>query len=267
MKIPLLLGREIDERDQRGSPEVAVVSELFAKINFGSENPVGRRVVMKDPDPRDMEIIGVVKDARYGGVKRDLPAVVYMPFDQGALKFVDQMTYVVRTSGDPMAYANTIREIVHQADTRVPVANVITQEAQIDQAIHREMAFAKLCTAFALLALLIACVGLYGIVAYNVARRSSEIGIRVALGAPRSSVVFRVMREVFVLAVMGIAIGLAAALGASKYVESFLFGMKPNDPLTVFLSVATLLAAALIAGLVPARKAARIDPMMALRHE
>ncbi|HEV8385175.1 MAG TPA: ABC transporter permease [Candidatus Acidoferrales bacterium] len=267
MKIPLLLGREINERDHLGSPEVAVVSEMFAKTNFGTENPVGRRLTMKDPDPREMEIIGVVKDARYGGVKRDLPPVVYMPYDQGALKFVDEMTYAVRTSGDPLAYANTIREIVHQADARVPVANLITQAAQIDQAIHQEIAFAKLCTLFALLALLIASVGIYGTVAYSVARRTSEIGIRIALGAQRSSVVFRVLREVFVLALVGLAISVPAALSGSKFVESFLYGMRPNDPLTVVLAAVILLGAALAAGYVPAWKASRIDPMLALRHE
>jgi predicted permease len=267
MQIPVLLGREIDERDHLGSPEVAVVSELFAKTNFGRENSVGSRLTMKEPDPRDPEIVGVVKDARYGGLKRDLPPVVYMPYDQGALKFVDKMTYAVRTSGNPLAYANTIREIVHQADARVPVANMITQEAQIDQAIHQEIAFAKLCTTFALLALVIACVGLYGTVAYNVARRTSEIGIRIALGARRSSVVFRALREVFVLAVVGLAISVPAAVGGATFVESFLFGMKPNDPLTAVLAVLTLLAAALAAAYVPAWKASRIDPMTALRHE
>jgi len=267
MKIPLLLGREIDDRDHLGSPEVAVVSELFAKTNFGAENPVGRRLTMKHPDPRDTQIIGVVKDARYGGVKRNLPPVVYMPYDQGALKFVDAMTYAVRTSGDPLAYVNTIREIVHQADARVPVANMITQAAQIDQTIHQEIAFAKLCTAFALLALLIACVGLYGTVAYSVARHTSEIGIRIALGAQRSSVVFRVLREVFVLAVVGLAISVPAALGGSTFVASFLYGMRPNDPLTVVLAAVILLGAALAAGYVPAWKASRIDPMIALRHE
>ncbi|MEP6993339.1 MAG: ABC transporter permease [Acidobacteriota bacterium] len=267
MQIPVLRGREIDERDHLGSPEVAVVSELFARTNFGAENPVGRRLTMRDPDPRDAEIVGVVKDARYGGVRGELPPVVYMPYDQGALNFVDQMTYAVRTAGDPLAYANTIREVVRQADARMPVANLITQAAQIDQAIHQEIAFAKLCTAFALLALLIACVGFYGTVAYSVARRTTEIGIRIALGAQRSRVVFRVLREVFVLAVVGLAISVPAALGGSTLVESFLFGMKPNDPLTIVLAVVTLLAAALAAGCVPAWKASRIDPMTALRHE
>ena len=139
--------------------------------------------------------------------------------------------------------------------------------SQIDQTIHQEIAFAKLCTAFALLALLIACVGLYGTVAYSVARRTSEIGIRIALGAQRSSVVYRVLREVFVLAVVGLAICVPAALGGSTFVASFLYGMRPNDPLTVVLAAVILLGAALAAGYVPAWKASRIDPMIALRYE
>jgi ABC-type antimicrobial peptide transport system permease subunit len=177
------------------------------------------------------------------------------------------MTYAVRTSGDPLSYANPIREITRQVDARVPVANLITQTAQIDQAISREIAFAKLCTAFAVLALLIACVGLYGTVAYTVARRTSEIGIRIALGAQRSSVVVGILREVFVLATLGLAIGIPTALATSKFVESFLFGMKPNDPSTVVVAVAILLGAVLVAGFAPARRASGIDPMVALRHE
>jgi predicted permease len=267
MGIPVLRGREIDDRDHGGSPEVAVVSELFARTNFGNENPLGRRLTMNDPDPRDAEIVGVVRDARYGGVKGDVPPVVYMPYDQGALKFVDEMTYAVRTAGDPLAYANTIRDVVRQADPRMPVAHLVTQSAQIDQAIHQEAAFAKLTTAFALLALLIACVGLYGTVAYGVVRRTGEIGIRMALGAQPSAVLFQVLREVLLLASVGLAISVPAALAGSRLVESFLFGMKGNDPLTIVLAVTILLAAALAAGSVPAWKASRIDPTTALRHE
>ena len=267
MQIPLLLGREIDARDHLGAPEVAVVSELFAKTNFGTESPLGRRLTMGEPDPRDVEIIGVVKDARYGGVKGELPPVVYMPYDQGALAFVDEMTFALRTSGAPTSYASAVRAMVHQADARMPVANMVTQAAQIDQSIPQEIAFARLCTAFALLALVIACVGLYGTVTYGVARRTREIGIRIALGAQRSSVVRGVLREAFVLALVGIAISVPVALGASRYVASFLYGLKPNDPLTVGLAVVTLLAAALAASYLPARNASRVDPMVALRHE
>jgi len=149
----------------------------------------------------------------------------------------------------------------------VPVANVKTQAADIDQTINQEIVFARLCSGFASLGLVIACVGLYGTVAYDVARRTGEIGIRMALGAQRGAVVRMILRQVFVLAAVGLAIGIPAALGASKLVESFLFGMKPNDPRAITLAVAILLGAALLAGYVPARKAARIDPMTALRHE
>jgi ABC-type antimicrobial peptide transport system permease subunit len=177
------------------------------------------------------------------------------------------MTYVVRTAGDPSSYGNAIREVVRQADPKVPVANLQTQEAQIDQAIHGEIAFARLCTALGLLALAITCVGLFGTVSYDVARRTSEIGIRIALGARRWSVVAGSLREVVVLAAVGLAISVPAALVGSRLVESFLFGMKGNDPSTVGMAVLTLLAAALAAGALPAWRASRIDPMTALRHE
>jgi ABC-type antimicrobial peptide transport system permease subunit len=144
---------------------------------------------------------------------------------------------------------------------------VKSQSARIDQTINQELAFARLCTAFALLALVIACVGLYGTMSYNVARRTGEIGIRIALGAQRSRVLWMVLREVVLMSAVGLAIGVPAALASSKVVESFLFGMKPNDPLALTGSVVTLLSAAILAGYLPARHASRIDPMIALRHE
>jgi ABC-type antimicrobial peptide transport system permease subunit len=147
------------------------------------------------------------------------------------------------------------------------VYEVKTQTADIDQTINQEIAFAELCSGFAIVALVIACVGLYGTVSYNVARRTGEIGIRMALGSQRSRVVRMVLREVLVLAAAGLAIGMAAALGTSKFVASFLYRMKANDPLVLILAVMTLLGATLLAGYVPARKASRIDPMTALRHE
>jgi ABC-type antimicrobial peptide transport system permease subunit len=177
------------------------------------------------------------------------------------------MVYELRTAGDPLAYVNSIREIVKRADSRVPVTNVETQVAEIDQTINQEITFAKLCTAFAILALLIACVGLYGTMSYAVARRTGEIGIRMALGAQRGGVIWMVLRQVFVLAIAGLAIGLPVALATSKLVESFLFGMKPDDPVAITAAVSVLIAAAVIAGYAPARRASKIDPMVALRHE
>jgi ABC-type antimicrobial peptide transport system permease subunit len=177
------------------------------------------------------------------------------------------MTYALRTAGDPLQYVKTVREIVHQADSRVPLTNVKTQAAEIDRTMNQEIVFAKLCAGFAMLALAIACVGLYGTMSYKVARRTGEIGIRVALGAQRGAVVWMVLREVLILSAVGLLIGVPAALGASRLIESFLFGMKPNDPLALTLAVVTLLSAALLAGYFPARKASRIDPTIALRHE
>jgi ABC-type antimicrobial peptide transport system permease subunit len=208
----------------------------------------------------------VSRNARYGQLTKEIPPVVYLPYDQGYPQ-PSQMVYELRTSGDPLRYVNAVRETVRHSDARVPVSDVRSQVGEIDQAINQEITFAELCSGFAILALVIACVGLYGVVSYSVNRRTGEIGIRMALGAQRGGVVWMVLREVCVLAVVGLAISVPTALVASKLVRSFLYGMQPNDPLSLALAVAILLAAALLAGYVPAWKASRIDPMVALRHE
>jgi macrolide transport system ATP-binding/permease protein len=266
MQIPMVLGREIGERDTGNATAVAVVNERFAKDNFPAENPVGRHFNLVGRQPHDIEIIGVSKDSHYGEWKEDVPPVIYVPYFSG-LYPVTEMTYAVRTAGDPLAYVNSIRQIVHGVDSRVPVANIRTQKAQIDETISQEITFAKLCTALALLALVIACVGLYATMSYTVARRTIEIGIRLALGAPRAGMILMVLRQVVVLVAVGLAIGLPVALGTSRLVASFLFGMKANDPLALIFAVAMLLASALLAGYFPAWKASQISPMIALRRE
>jgi predicted permease len=265
MQIPILAGREIEERDQPGSTPVAIVSELFARVNFGDRNPLGRHLLL-GTGLRDMEIVGVARNAQYGELKQQAPPVVYIPYNQGAPP-PRQMVYELRTAGNPLALSSTIREIVHQADARVPVTDIRTQVEDINQTINQEIVFAKLCTAFAVLALIIACVGLYGTVSYNVARRTSEIGIRMALGAQRGAVVWMVLSEVCVLAAVGLTLSVPAAFATSQFLKSFLFRMKPNDPLTMVFAIGTLLISAFAAGCLPARKASRIDPMVALRHE
>ena len=177
------------------------------------------------------------------------------------------MVYELRTAGNPLNYVRAVRDLVQRADPRLPLSDVKSQSAWIDQAINQEITFARLCTAFAILALAIACVGLYGAMSYKVARRTGEIGIRMALGAQRGRVVWMVLREVVLLAAVGLAISVPTALAASKLVESFLFEMKPNDPLALIGSAVTLVIAAILAGYLPARNASRIDPMIALRHE
>jgi predicted permease len=273
MQIPILQGRDVDQRDRPGSKAVAVINEEFARINFGTENPLGRHLILwkeillKEKEPaRDMEIVGVAKNANYGGVKEKIPPVVYFPYDQG-YPAPNAMVFVIRTAGDPLGFANTIREIVHQADPRLPVSDIRTEKAEIESNMHQEIILAELCSVFAVLALTIACVGLYGTISYGVTRRTGEIGIRMALGARRGPLLWMVLREVFVLAGLGLAISLPIALGTSKFVTSLLFGMKPNDPIAIMLAAAILILAALIAGSIPARRASHIDPMTALRHE
>jgi predicted lysophospholipase L1 biosynthesis ABC-type transport system permease subunit len=213
-----------------------------------------------------MEIVGVSRNARYGGLTTQIPPVVYIPYDQG-YPLPAQMVYALRTWAHPLAYLNSVREIVRRADPRVPVAEVRTQVADIDRTINQEITFARLCTAFAILALVIACVGVYGAVSYNATRRTGEIGIRMALGARRGGIVQMVLRDVLVLAAVGLCGGLAVALATSRFVASFLYGLQPNDPGALALAAIILLGAILAAGYVPARKASRIDPVTALRVE
>jgi macrolide transport system ATP-binding/permease protein len=265
MQIPILAGREIDDRDQTGSAPVAVISERLARTYFGNENPVGRRITFLD-DKRDLEIVGVSANLRYGGLKgeENSPMTVFAAASQFS---PDRVTYALRTVGDPLGYVRSVNEIVREADSRIPVTNVVTQSAEIDRTISRELTFAKLCTGFAALALLIACVGLYGTMSYNVARQIGEIGTRMALGAQRGAVVWMVLRRALLLAAVGLAISVPAALIASRLIKSFLFETQPNDPGTLALAGIALLSAAILAGYAPARRASRIDPLAALRHE
>jgi macrolide transport system ATP-binding/permease protein len=263
MQIPILAGREIDDRDQPGSMPVAVISERLARTYFGNENPVGRRITLTDEN-RDLEIVGVSGNLRYGGLKGESPMTVFAAVSQFSPEGV---TYALRTAGDPLKYVKTVHEIVREADSSIPVTNVVTQAAEIDRTISQEVTFAKLCTGFAVLALLIACVGIYGTVSYNVARQTGEIGLRMALGAQRGAVVWMVLGRVLILAAVGLAISVPAALIGSRLVKSFLFGTQPNDPRTLALAGAVILCAAIVAGYAPAMRASRIDPLKALRHE
>jgi predicted permease len=265
MQIPILAGREIDDRDQPGSRPVVVISERLARTYFENENPVGRRITLPD-EKRDLEIVGVSANLRYGGLKNEEESAmtVFVAVSQFS---PDGVTYALHTAGDPLRYVKSVQEIVREADSRIPVTKVITQAAEIDGTISRELTFAKLCTGFAVLALLIACVGLYGTMSYNIARRTGEVGIRMALGAQRRTVVWMVLREVLVLAGGGLAFGIPIALGTSRFVASLLYQVKPNDSGALAAAVGIILGAALVAGYIPAYRASRIDPMVAVRHE
>jgi macrolide transport system ATP-binding/permease protein len=269
MKIPLTAGRGFDERDRAGSASVAIVNEAWVKANLAGRNPVGERVVSfgMDDQPVGMEVIGVVKNAMYNRMDDNFPATVYLPLDQNLGVPVEEMTFFLRTSRDPLTYASAVREIVHEADPRIPVTNLSTQEQRIEQHIGDEILFARLSGGFALLALSIACVGLYATMSYMVARRTGEIGIRMALGACRGRVVWMTMRQVAVLTAMGLVIGVPVAFGASQLAESLLYGVKPGDPTSIVIGVLTMVVSAIAASYAPARRASRIDPLVALRHQ
>jgi predicted permease len=265
MRIPILSGREIDDRDQPGSMPVAVISARLARTYFGNESPVGRQITLPE-EKRDVQIVGVSANLRYGGLKNEEENA--MTVFVAASQFPpDRVTFALRTAGDPLKFVQSVHQIAREADSRIPVTNVVTQAAEIDRTISREITFAKLCTGFAVLALVIACVGLYGTMSYNVARQVGEIGVRMALGAQRRSVVWMVLRRVLILAAVGLALSVPAALVAFRLVRSLLFDTRPNDPGTLALAASVLLIAAILAGYAPARRASRIDPLVALRHE
>ena len=266
MKVRLLAGRDIDARDRTGAPYVVVVSDQFGKTFFAGKNPLGGTVTLGyGTNQREAKIVGIAANVQYGGLKFKVPPVVYIPYAQNS--DAQQMVFALRTQCNPLALVNTVREIVHQTDPRVPVTNVRTQVAEVEQNINQEVVLARLGAVFAILALAIASIGVYGVMVYRVERRTGEIGIRMALGARRTSVIWMVLREVVLLATAGLLIGGPAAAAASKLVESFLFGMKPNDPQTLATAVVILTTAALLAGFVPALRASRVDPAIALRHE
>jgi macrolide transport system ATP-binding/permease protein len=267
MQIPLLAGREIEERDRTAAVAPGVIDELFARTYFANQNPVGRRLSIGGGLTMEVEIVGVSAQAHYGPVKFASPPVLYVSYSQVPPSGLANMTYALRTDGHPLNYVAAVRQIVRTVDSRIPVTNFKTNSDEIASTINQEILLARICGAFAVVALIIACAGLYGTIAYSVSRRTKEIGIRIAIGARRSAVIWMVLREMCVLAVLGLLISLPMAQGLSTFVKSFLFEMQPNDPRAIGFALAALLVAAGLASYAPARRASRIDPVAALRQD
>lgn len=258
----MLAGREFSGRDREGTPAVVVINESFAR-RFSMADPVGRIVAIGKESYR---IVGLVGDAKFISLRDDNRPMIYLPYLQNAHPPL-QMTFQVRTAGNLLNYADPVRQAVRRLDPRLAIFGLMTQAAHIDQAINREILLARLCTTFAVLALLICCVGLYGTVTYGAARRTREIGIRVALGAQRKGVIWLVLREVVVFALAGLAIGIPGVLAGTHIVKSLIYGIEPNDPLSITASVTVMVIACLIAAYLPARRASKIDPIVAIRNE
>jgi ABC-type antimicrobial peptide transport system permease subunit len=218
----------------------------------------------------NLEIVGVVQDAKYTSLRRETSPVVYHPYVQD-MDSMPHMHFEVRTAGDPGALIPAVRQAVRSIDSSLPLFDVLTQTQQIDELLLQERLFAKLTGFFGALALILVCVGLYGIMSYAVARRTNEIGIRVALGAQRGNILGMVLREILLLVGTGVVLGIAGSFAAARVAEAtvsgLLFGLKINDATVIVFATVVLVAVATLAGWVPARRASRVDPMVALRYE
>ena len=271
--IRILLGRDILPEDRAGMPMVTVINETMARMYFPGENPVGRRFSLGAPfNPKEaLTIIGVAADARYYSLRDAVPpmefgAAFQVP-DAKSWNWAFARDIAVRTSGDPNAIAGAIRPAVASVDANIPVDSVRPLKQVVGKALQQSQGVAELSSVFGVLTLLLACIGLYGTLAYRVSRRTQEIGVRMALGAQRRDLMWMVAKEGLCLIVPGIAIGVIAALASTKIIASQLFGVSANDFVTFSAMCALLLAVALIACWIPARRAMRVDPMIALRHE
>jgi putative ABC transport system permease protein len=264
--VPLLSGRDLNNGDSATSPKVAVVSESMAKIFFPNRNPIGERFAFGGGKVTpDTEIVGVVKDAKQTHVRDENRPYIFVPYTQR--KRLMGVTFYVRTEGDPLLLSSSLRDVVQQIDANLPVYDVKTFERVLDADLFAERMVATLSAGFGLLAAFLAALGIYGVLAYLVLQRTREIGIRIALGAERSHVRFLIVREVGYMVLAGAVVGLPLSYGLAHLSESLLFGVRARDPLIYVLDVFLISLVALAACYLPARRATRVDPIVALRYE
>jgi predicted permease len=263
MGIPIRAGRGFAETDTETSRLVAVVNQQLVNQFFPNINPIGRTFMA---DKNHIEIIGVSGDARYANLREDLPATFYLSYRQQP-KGEQSMTYEISSRLNEASIIPSLRSAIASVDKDLPLLDLRTQNEQIADTTKEERIFASLTSGFGILALVLACIGIYGIMAYTVARRTNEIGIRMALGAQAGRVLRMILREASWMAIVGVVVGLGAAVAMGRLITSMLYGLKPYDPLTLVCAALLLVFVALAASLIPARRAASIDPIKALRHE
>ena len=269
MQIPLLAGRHLNAQDDARASKVAVINQTFAKRYFPNESPIGKRFGLNSKKQEEIEIVGLAKDAKYTSQRDEVPPTVYFSWLQD-LPSVSQATFEVRTTNNPDTAVGAVRQAVRDIDSKLPLTEIKTQIEQADETLAMERLFAKLLSLFGLLAQQLASVGLYGVLAWSVSQRTQEIGIRMALGAKRSTMLTMILRQGMTLTLVGVALGLIGAYVLTKYLESLnsmLFGIGPRDPLIFGMSAMLLTLVALVACFIPARRATKVDPMVALRYE
>ncbi len=270
MGMALKLGRDILPTDRLGAGRVALVNEHFARQYFGSESPIGRRFGLGGGTPSlsdTWEIVGVVGDARFDGVSEPAGNLVFFPLLQNDSPQAHTAELAVRVTGNPADFGPAVRAAIAAVDPRLPISSLAPIGDQVRRAVGQQLLFARLVAVFGALAVVLACVGLYGVVSQSVLRRANEMGIRMALGAEGRSIIAMVLRETLVLIGVGLAIGLPAALAAAQLIRGQLYGVGTTDPVTLLATTVLLIVVACVAGLVPARRAARMSPMTALRRE
>jgi predicted permease len=261
----LVVGREFTPRDQMGAPKVVIINETMAKFFFPKESPIGRHIGWGRSETPDMEIVGVVKDTKTATLREEPKRYVFTPFTQESE--LGAMTFYVRGRGDAASLGALVRQVAQRVDPNLPIYDMKTMMAVMSQSLFIERMVAALSVAFGALATLLAAIGLYGVMSYSVARRTREIGIRMALGAERASVLWLVLKEVALMVGVGVAAGVPLALALSRIVQAQLFALSAHDPLALAGAAALLAVVALVAGYLPARRATRVDPMLALRYE
>jgi predicted permease len=261
MGIKLLQGRDFRITDTEDSRTVAIVNEEFVRKFFPGENPLGQFIMA---DGLQCQVIGLCGNQKYDSLRRDISPIIYIPYSQ--MRFI-YLTCIVRSVLPPMSLVPAVRQAVADIDRNLPLEGFMTQELALKNSLARESLFALLCGSLALLALALSCIGLFGLMAYNVTRRTSEMGIRKALGAQPFDVAWPILREALMLTAIGIAIGLPISLALVRLIEGFVYGIELHDPLTMLGAALLMIIVAALAAWIPACRAARIDPMEALRYE
>jgi predicted permease len=263
--MPLIAGREFTDADVVGSPEVAIVNEAFAKkFNLGRD-AVGKRMTQASTGPLDTEIVGLVRDAKYNRVKGEVPPLFFRPYRQN--ERIGAATFYVRTAGDPAAAMSSIRSVMARLDPNLPLEEMKTLPEQARESVFMDRMISTLSASFAVLATILAAIGLYGVLAYTVAQRTREFGLRMALGADGARVRRLVLRQVALMTAIGGLAGVAAALALGRKARELLYEMQPTDPIVIAASIVVLTLVALAAGYIPALRASRVEPMSALRYE